>query len=93
MAPYASLPVGAAEALAAAALKVLCPDTNSGNGGVTDVGFWYGCHYPPAMDWLPASGPAQARTAWPRKGKRTALIGTHVVHRQLAVPGRDARIQ
>ena len=38
LAPKLSLPVNLARMAAAAELKVLCPDTYSGNGGVTTLG-------------------------------------------------------
>ena len=34
----------------AAALKVLWPDTYSGNGGVTTVSSWYGSQFWPRTD-------------------------------------------
>ena len=39
-APKLSLPVNLAKMAAAAELKVECPDTYSGNGGVTTLGAW-----------------------------------------------------
>ena len=40
LAPKLSLPVNLARMAAAAELKVLCPDTYSGNGGLTTLGDW-----------------------------------------------------
>ena len=40
LAPKLSLPVNLARMAEAAELKVLCPDTYSGNGGVTTLGSW-----------------------------------------------------
>src|SRR5919197_1635457 len=42
--PKVSLPLARARRLAPAAEKVECPDTYSGNGGVTTVSCWYGIH-------------------------------------------------
>src|SRR5436309_8882158 len=58
--PKVSLPVKPASTAAAAALKVLWPETYSGKAGVTTVEAWYGCHWSPGIGRVPRPGPAQA---------------------------------
>src|SRR6266566_4564868 len=60
---------------APAALKLLCPDEYSGNGGVGNVVGWYGNQIAPSMSFVPWYGPAQARTIWPPKSVRIAVMG------------------
>ena len=74
-APKESLPVNAFRISAPAALKMLCPETNSGNGGVTTVFGWYGSQSAPSMTRVPLYGPAQAWIFLPAKRKCTAVTG------------------
>ena len=57
--------------MAAAALKVECPEGNSPNGGVGR----YGRHSSPLMGRGPSPGPPQASTSWPAYRNRMAVIG------------------
>ncbi len=68
--PNASLPVKRLSTSAAAALNVLCPDTYSPNGGVGNVGGWYGTHSAPSTVRPPHVGMV---CPWYRK--RIAVIG------------------
>src|SRR5881409_2796585 len=74
-APNRSLPVNRLRISAPAALKLLCPDENSGNGGVGKVVGWYGNHVAPSIIFVPWYGPAQARTVFPLNSVRIAVIG------------------
>ena len=56
-APKLSLPVNLARMAAAAELKVLCPDTYSGNGGLTTLGDWYGIQLLPRDRSIAVVGP------------------------------------
>src|ERR671931_2729738 len=66
-APNASRPVKRRRISAPAALKLLCPDEYSGNGGVGKVEGWYGSQAPPSSVLVPSYGPAHAVTARPLK--------------------------
>ena len=66
-APNRSLCVKRLRISAPAALKLLCPDEYSGNGGVGNVIGWYGSHSSPRMSRDPIPGPPQARIWWPWK--------------------------
>src|SRR5438309_832879 len=70
-----SRPVKSFSISAPAALKLLCPDENSGKGGVGNVVGWYGNQVSPGIVRVPRPGPAQACTSRPRKRYRTAVIG------------------
>src|SRR3989442_15887768 len=74
-APNASLPVNDLRISAAAALKVLWPEMNSGKGGVMNVTGWYGSQSAPSMTCVPRYGPAHARTFLPANRKCTAVTG------------------
>src|SRR5438105_7722089 len=73
--PKRSLPVNSLRISAPAALKLLCPEEYSGNGGVGNVVGWYGNHSSPAIVCVPRPGPAQARIGLDRKTYRMAVIG------------------
>ena len=60
-APKRSEPVKQVSTMAAAALKVECPEGNSPNGGVGR----YGRHSSPLMGRGPSPGPPQTSTSWP----------------------------
>lgn len=77
-APKASLPVQRASTVAVAALKVPCPGTNSGKGGVGAPAGWYGRHASPDIPTVPWPGPPQARIGFPALSARTAAIGRAV---------------
>src|SRR5580692_1631148 len=72
------LPVRLASTSAPARLKVLCPEMNAGNAGVTNVRRWYVIQstartHPTPETWLARSpgSPSQSRTAiWPTKNAR-----------------------
>src|ERR671935_967495 len=64
-APKASRPVKRRRISAPAALKLLCPDEYSGNGGVGNVEGWYGNHSPPSIVRVPSYGPPHAVTGCP----------------------------
>src|ERR671939_939281 len=51
--PKVGLPVKAARTAAPAALKVLCPEVNSGKGGVATLAGWEGCPELPALVFVP----------------------------------------
>src|SRR6266542_2405790 len=74
-APNLSLSVKSRRISAPAALKVLWPDAYSGNGGVGNVVGWNGNHSSPAISRVPRPGPPHARTRWPWKRTRMAVIG------------------
>lgn len=67
--PKLSLPVNDFSTSAAAALKVLCHETYSANGGVGKNEGWQGSHLPPSMIRVPSPGPPHAGT------RRGALTG------------------
>src|SRR5216683_1938933 len=73
--PKRSLWVNRSRISAPAALKLLCPEEYSGKGGVGKVVGWYGSQYAPSISCASWYGPAQARTIWPRKSVRMAVIG------------------
>src|SRR6266550_2838491 len=73
--PNRSLPVKRLRISAPAALKLLCPDEYSGNGGVGKEVGWYGNQAAPSIIFVPWYGPAQARTARPLNRVRIAVIG------------------
>src|SRR5438477_4270120 len=73
-APKRSLWVNRLRISAPAALKLLCPDEYSGNGGVGKVLAWYGNQVAPSIIFVPWYGPAQARTAVPLNRVRIAVI-------------------
>ena len=72
-----SVPNSSASILEAAPLKVLWPETNPGNAGVTNVALWYGNQRSPRIQPTPLSevgsfgGPRQVRIAssptWPAR--------------------------
>src|SRR6266545_4903784 len=68
--PNRSLPVKSRRISAPAALKLLCPDEYSGNGGVGNVVGWYGNQVAPSISFVPWYGPPQACSIWPRKSVR-----------------------
>src|SRR5207247_5127138 len=70
-----SLCVNSLRISAPAALKLLCPDEYSGKGGVGKVVSWYGDQAAPSISRVPRYGPAQARTSWPCRRVRMAVIG------------------
>src|SRR2546423_10035414 len=51
--PKRSLPVKRLRISAPAALKLLCPDEYSGNGGVGKVVGWSGNHVAPSINFVP----------------------------------------
>src|SRR5260370_646501 len=63
--PNWSLPVNRCSTSAAAALNVLCPDTNSGKGGVTTLADWYGNQSRPSIVRVPLPEPPQALICCP----------------------------
>src|ERR1043165_3514680 len=63
--------VNEARICAPAALKVLCPETYSANGG---VGI-YGCQVSPLMDCVPRPAPPQASMFCPLNRNRMAVTG------------------
>src|SRR5215211_4402738 len=70
-----SVPKKAPRMVRPAALKVLCPDTYSGNGGVTTLSAWYGCQFWPRTCPKPLPGPSQEVTCWFLYRSRMAVIG------------------
>jgi hypothetical protein len=64
-APNQFLPVNNSSTLAAAALNVLCPEMNSGNGGVGNEAGWYGNQSAPSMRTVPFPGPPHDRICCP----------------------------
>ena len=58
-----------------ARLKVLWPETYSGNGGVTKSSFWYGLQVSPRINAVPTFGPPQARISRPENRNRIAVAG------------------
>src|SRR5713101_10212669 len=64
--PKVSLPVDCCKIKAPAALNVLCPETYSGNGGVTTIASWYGKKFAPSgIVMVPLPGPPQHTNGWP----------------------------
>lgn len=58
--PNASLPVNSSRTVAPAALKLLCPEMYSGNGGVGNVPSWQGIQNLPSMVTVASPGPPHA---------------------------------
>src|SRR3979411_1088739 len=73
--PNVSLPVNSFRISAPAALKVLCPELHSGNGGAGKVLGWYGVQFLPSMVIGPLNGPPHARICLPWKRNGTAVTG------------------
>ena len=91
--PNASLPVKRARIVAPAALKTLCPEKNSGNGGVNDA---RDLIRPPVLSehgHRPGSRAAPPLDLLPPIEKTDRRHRPDVVVVPLRVPGADARVQ
>src|SRR6266550_1418158 len=73
--PKSSLPVNDLRMVAAAALKALCPEQYSGNGGVRNVSGWKGFQFSPNTVAGFSGVPPQVGIVWPVFKKRIAVIG------------------